>query len=58
MSAGAAVVLSLLLAVVIVGALSKPGKTFIHGLMVKGKDGSIGLKILPAKKGKKRGRRK
>lgn len=49
-----AVWLSLIVAVLIVGALAKKKGTLVGGLLVKGKNGQLLLKLTPVPKGKRK----
>lgn len=57
MTTWAAVVLSIVLAVAIVSALSKPVRTMVGGFIVRNKDGSYSMKLTPAAK-KRKGKRR
>ncbi|MCO7195632.1 hypothetical protein [Pseudonocardia sp. McavD-2-B] len=58
MSTGAAVLLSIVVAVVIVSAFSKPVRTMVGGFIVRNKDGSYSMKLTPATKKKRKGKKR
>jgi hypothetical protein len=59
MNTGGALLMSALIAWAVVRAWSRPKKTFLSGFLVKGRDGSIGVKVSsPPKRGKKKGRKR
>lgn len=58
MSTTAALVLSLVLAALLMAAMSKPGKTLVGGIFQRDRKGRMTLVLTPTRKPKRRRRRK